>query len=474
MVGDPCHQIKERLTAINYVSNVQTKYITYRAHLLVHCTICHRRTHVLCAGPEFDDANARKIKSMYEEKANKMLEQVEDRDKQITELHRQFVLSKEMQSELPLSARTKRKRIDPGEISDVESEKFWDAESFFGFSAPDPEAMKKIVDAQIQPLIDQIKIIAAKQDQILKLIQSVTSNNKQVGVQPNSTSPAIASTIKSTQFAVPEKIKVMSFAEALSKATLKPQCIRNINIMGDKEQTNRVYQQLRKDDMLADIPSASIKTKGPANITLKCTSAENADIIAKKLNDEYGEAINIKTVQKQKPMIKVPKLFTDETSKELILAQLVDQNPILQGMPIEIDQFYQTTTYKDEKYWCMILATDLPSQTKILQRGILHFNIAEIKIYEYVNILQCENCLRYGHFARTCTFAPCCKKCTLNHKTTQCIATTVKPKMKCINCITANNTNNNNYGTEHRPTDERCSSRQERINALKILHLAKN
>lgn len=98
-------------------------------------------------------------------------------------------------------------------------------------------------------------------------------------------------------------------------------------------------------------------------------------------------------------MIKVPKLFTDETSKELILAQLVDQNPILHGMALEIDQFYQTTTYKNEKYWCLILATDLTSQTKILQKGFLLFNIAEIKIYEYVNILQCANCLRYGHFA---------------------------------------------------------------------------
>lgn len=46
----------------------------------------------------------------------------------------------------------------------------------------------------------------------------------------------------------------MSYAKALSKATMKPQFIRIINITGDKDQTNRIYQQLRKDDMLSEIP----------------------------------------------------------------------------------------------------------------------------------------------------------------------------------------------------------------------------
>lgn len=134
-----------------------------------------------------------------------------------------------------------------------------------------------------------------------------------------------------------QKIKSMTFAEALSKATMQPQFIRNVNIMGDKETTNKIYQQLRRDDMLSDIPFADIKTKGPANITLKCTTAENANLISRKLTDKYGDALRIKTVQHQRPMIKIPKLFTNETSKDIIPAQLIEQNPILNGVKIDID-----------------------------------------------------------------------------------------------------------------------------------------
>lgn len=103
------------------------------------CVICHRRTHALCASTEFDDASARKlrstdsqfhftccictdlvksgayaqnlenihqseikwakemekIKNVYEERANKMLSDLEAKDKNITEMHRQLVLSRE-------------------------------------------------------------------------------------------------------------------------------------------------------------------------------------------------------------------------------------------------------------------------------------------------------------------------------------------------------------------------------------------
>lgn len=208
------------------------------------CVMCHRRTNALCAGPEFDDSAARKLraadcpfmftccvcqdfvksgafasnlensqqaelnraeemerlKNLYEEKANKMLSEIEERDKHITEMHRQLVLSKEQPIELPSSARSKRKRIDQGEISDGESERFRDAESFFGFSVPDTEAIKNIIDEQIKPLNAQIQTMAAKQDQNLKLLQNATqiNNLKQATAQINATPPAPAATMKST------------------------------------------------------------------------------------------------------------------------------------------------------------------------------------------------------------------------------------------------------------------------------------
>lgn len=246
---------------------------------------------------------------------------------------------------------------------------------------------------------------------------------------------------------------------------MKTENIRNLNIMRTSAEANAVYQQIRKDDMLAEFPLSAIKLKGPENITLKCTNAETADNMSKIITEKYGGTIKIRTVQQIAP--NDPKLFTNETHSEVILIQLKDQNPILKDCNITIQQFYETTTYKDEKYRCLIIATDL--QTDLL----LIFNISEVRIYEHVNLLQCLHCLRFGHIQRTCTYGPVCKKWTLNHKTSKCIASKPMPKMRYINCTTANK-NGANYRTQHRPSDERCQARIERIDALKALHLTKN
>lgn len=103
-------------------------------------------------------------------------------------------------------------------------------------------------------------------------------------------------------------------------------------------------------------------------------------MVSNKLAEKYGEALKIKTVNKTKPMIKIPKIFTNETHQDVILAQLVDQNPILKNIKIDIEQFYETSTYRDEKYRCLMIAVDLASHAKILKKGFFHFNISEMKI----------------------------------------------------------------------------------------------
>lgn len=54
---------------------------------------------------------------------------------------------------------------------------------------------------------------------------------------------------------------------------------------------------------------------------------------------------------------------------------------------------------------------------------------------EYLDVIRCYNCLRFGHIAKNCKNTEVtCGKCAENHKTEACTSL----EKKCINCIEAN------------------------------------
>lgn len=143
----------------------------------------------------------------------------------------------------------------------------------------------------------------------------------------------------------------------------------------------------------------------------------------------------------------------------------------MKGTNIKFEKFYKMQTPRGDSYKNLVVSVDLQTHRKILKQGFLIFGFSEARTYEYVNALQCNRCLKYGHFARA--FTPSCKKCTLPHDTKECTSTTIMNNINYVNCL-ASNKLGANYSVRHRPTDERCQSRIERMNALKLLHLAKN
>lgn len=217
----------------------------------------------------------------------------------------------------------------------------------------------------------------------------------------------------------------------------------------------------------------TIRAKGAANITFKCDDSKSADAIAQRISAKYGETVQVKKIQPTEPQLKITKLNTDEEAPELIMHQLIESNPILRDMPYQIQQIYVTFPLNKEPYKNLVISTTLEYHNMILKKGSLIFNLSQSRLFEYVNLLMCARCLKYGHFARNCNFPPSCKKCSLNHPTTECIVTEPKRNMNCVNCIAANK-RGAKYSIRHRPTDERCESRLERIAALKQELLSKN
>lgn len=70
------------------------------------------------------------------------------------------------------------------------------------------------------------------------------------------------------------------------------------------------------------------------------------------------------------------------------------------------------------------------------EHAVERLMVQESRCFEYVNLLQCNKCLRFGHFARECTYLANCKKCAERHETAACTSTTTNAK--CFNCNAAN------------------------------------
>lgn len=117
----------------------------------------------------------------------------------------------------------------------------------------------------------------------------------------------------------------------------------------------------------------------------------------------------------------------------------------------------------------IIISCDLLVQEIFLKKGSCIFGLNQCKIFEYVDVLRCNKCQRFGHFVRDCTFGEICRSCHQNHPTNTCELESIN---KCSNCI-AENKKGASYNSKHRTSDEKCPLRIERINALKQFYTSR-
>lgn len=189
-----------------------------------------------------------------------------------------------------------------------------------------------------------------------------------------------------------EKLSLtLLYAHAVAKATTVPENIRNINIIGTPEETSKISTLLRKENLFADLPLL-IKPKGKVNFTYKCDDPATADTIAQKLTEKYGNAnFKINKIRPTLPQLKIAKLYPDSAHGEEILAQLFEQNQLLQRKELSVLQSYRTIPDKNEPYSNIIISCDLDTHSQLLAKGKLVFGFAEAKLYEYVNVLMCNH-----------------------------------------------------------------------------------
>lgn len=167
-------------------------------------------------------------------------------------------------------------------------------------------------------------------------------------------------------------------------------------------------------------------------------------------------------------MIKVVRIPSDETDKQKVKDTIATFNKWLVPDKFEVDKVFTINSGQNTYANCSI-SCDIETQELILSKGAISFGKSVCKTYELFEVLQCNNCSRFGHISINCPNTAACRKCGGPHRHTNCDAT----ELKCVNCEFANITFEKNYSTNHNSAIDRCPQQLERINAIKSLALPK-
>lgn len=121
---------------------------------------------------------------------------------------------------------------------------------------------------------------------------------------------------------------------------------------------------------------------------------------------------------------------------------------------------------KSIKYTNYVIEVDASVHKKLIREGRINEGFAQRRVSEYIDILQCKSCWRFGYLKLTCTFPPCCKICAGEHSSEECPAPETKPV--CSKCVRHNSSSSKPISTSHSVAADNCPIRINRIKRLKI------
>lgn len=289
---------------------------------------------------------------------------------------------------------------------------------------------------------------------------------------------ALSNYVHSTQIQKVPQVN-MTFAQALKHSSIPPEAIRNLSFMGTPEHVTLTIDRIKADQTILDMGLIAIIRKSDDNYTVKCPDKDIAELFHDHITRSYSrDSVICSTVVVRRPPVKISGagISIDENEdasvmKEGILVQILHQKKWMAPLTdIEIDQIY-TVQSPRMKYTNIILSAGMKTQEMLLKKGNIILGFGQCRVTEYIDLIQCQKCNRFGHLRRTCNFECNCRKCGQAHDKDTCNVVNAIPN--CHNCLIANQ-QGANYNLRHNVTDDRCPIKKQRINALKIQLLQKN
>lgn len=250
-----------------------------------------------------------------------------------------------------------------------------------------------------------------------------------------------------------------SFAQIMKNVDSQRMSIRNIRITA--ENASEIMDAIHADDQIpSDVKIKKLSRKGDNFLSIQCLNAEEAEKLETAVTAKFAEKVTVAMPSTRPPQLKIVNLPNDITEEDLVI-NIKRYNYWLAEANITYNRHYKIDTGK-RRYTVAIVDIDLISFKQCLFNGSILYRFTDCKVYEYVHLSQCSKCLRFGHFASSCTFSIRCRNCGKTHPLSECTS----DSLACANCIRANKNSSNKCRVDHKATSDLCPSREKRVAGL--------
>ena len=217
---------------------------------------------------------------------------------------------------------------------------------------------------------------------------------------------------------------------------------------------SQVNQMLSAENINATIHS-SLQTRN-GDVVIKFDESDDVQAIARKMENKLGYKAHSRSFLLQKMTISyVPKYISlDESVTELI----IKSNKWLDEMIQKGESFKVLFTY-EVKDWDSIVCKVSPKvRAEIIQRGnTIKIENRSCPIKDRFHILQCGNCLGFGHRTRMCTKDTLsCSHCGEDHRWKDCSHRDQDEKAHCSNCGKSRSDESSCNSTKHSARSHSC------------------
>ena len=228
---------------------------------------------------------------------------------------------------------------------------------------------------------------------------------------------------------------------------------------------SKVHKMISSERMKATIHSSFANKAG--EVVIKFNENDDVNTIARKVENNLGYKANCQSILLPKMTIsRVPKyLSLSDSVSELI----VRSNEWLDDMVSSGEKFEVLFTY-EVKDWSSIVCKVSPNiRTEIINHGnSLKIENRLCPMHDRFHVLQCGNCLGFGHKTKVCKKdAPCCSHCGESHRWKDCPHRDQEEKKHCFNCekVKKENVSNCNQ-TKHDARSRLCPAYKNQLKKL--------
>lgn len=193
------------------------------------------------------------------------------------------------------------------------------------------------------------------------------------------------------------------------------------------------------------------KTTKTGGVIINCEEErENQkENILKNIQEKLGGDYIVKEPVKRKPKVKITSISKDDNNEDLI-NKIAKQNNLswVEKEGVTIINKMET----DKFNFNMIIEVGPNTFNEIRQKDKLKIGYKKCEYREHINIKQCYNCWKYGHYYRDCRSNQTCPFCAGNHTQEYCQS----EYYNCSNCTTENLKKNTWHDTTHSVWNKQC------------------